>query len=241
MDDALSRVRLLVGEDGLEKVRAAKVIIFGCGGVGSWCAEGLVRSGVRHLTLVDPDCVAPSNLNRQMMAVSSTVGLPKVIALRSRLLDIAPDASIDVREEFFSSSGAASFGLSSYDYIIDAIDSLKDKAELILRACEAGGVFFSSMGAACKIDPTRVRTAEFFEVRGCPLGSALRKKLRRARTLPAHPFTCVYSDELLPNVGSPDDVSIDSYKAVTNGSLVPVTATFGFTLSSLVLRDILGI
>lgn len=232
---AFSRVERLVGPDGLAKLGRSRVILFGVGGVGGWCAESLVRSGIGHLTIVDPDCVDQSNINRQLPATSSTVGLPKVEVLRERLLDINPNCEVIALQKRYEAG--VTWGLEGYDIIIDAIDSLKDKAALILEASAAPGTFFSSMGAACKIDPTKVRVAEFFSVRGCPLGSALRKKLRQAKTLPAKPFLCVYDDEVLPNLGPEQDPGPG--KAVANGTLAPVTGIFGFTLAGLALKEIL--
>ena len=238
--DIFNRAELLLGADVMERLASARVILFGVGGVGSWCAEGLVRSGVKHLTIVDADNVVPSNINRQRMATVSTVGRSKVDALKEMLLDIDPDAVIEAVHARFNEETAASFGLENYDYIIDAIDALKDKASLILHATATPATFFSSMGAACKIDPTRVRVASFWEVRGCPLGAMLRKKLRKAGTLPAKDFLCVYDEELLPNRGEetalPEELKFD--KVSHNGSLVTVTAPFGFTLASLVISDL---
>ena len=232
---AFSRVERLVGPDGLAKLGKSRVILFGVGGVGGWCAESLVRSGIGHLTIVDPDCVDQSNINRQLPATSSTVGLPKVEVLRERLLDINPNCEVIALQKRYEAG--VTWGLEGYDIIIDAIDSLKDKAALILEASAAPGTFFSSMGAACKIDPTKVRVAEFFSVRGCPLGSALRKKLRQAKTLPAKPFLCVYDEEVLPNLGPEQDPGPG--KAVANGTLAPVTGIFGLTLAGLALKEIL--
>lgn len=233
--NAFSRVERLVGPEGLAKLGKSRVILFGVGGVGGWCAESLVRSGIGHLTIVDPDCVDESNINRQLPATSSTVGLPKVEVLRERLLDINPKCEVVALQKRYEAG--VTWGLEGYDIIIDAIDSLKDKAALILEASAAPGAFFSSMGAACKIDPGKVRVAEFFSVRGCPLGSALRKKLRQAKTLPAKPFLCVYDEEVLPNLGPEQDPGPG--KAVANGTLAPITGIFGFTLAGLALQEIL--
>lgn len=233
--NSFARVERLVGPSGLAKLGKARVILFGVGGVGGWCAEGLVRSGIGHLTIVDPDCVDESNINRQLPATSSTVGLPKVEVLRERLLDINPSCEISAIQKRYEAG--TEWGLEGYDIIIDAIDSLKDKAALILEASAAPGAFFSSMGAACKMDPTKIRVAEFFSVRGCPLGSALRKKLRRENTLPAKPFLCVYDEEVLPNLGPEQDPGPG--KAIANGTLAPITGIFGFTLCGLALQEIL--
>ena len=237
--EIFNRAELLLGADAMERLAAARVILFGVGGVGSWCAEGLIRSGIWHLTLVDADCVAPSNINRQRMATVDTVGLPKVDVLRDQLLAINPEADIRTVQARFTDDSAAAFELENYDYIIDAIDALKDKAALILHATATPATFFSSMGAACKVDPTRIRVASFWDVRGCPLGSMLRKKLRKANTLPAKDFLCVYDDELLPNLGTdtalPEELKFD--KVSHNGSLAHITAIFGFTLAGLVIQD----
>ena len=174
------------------------------------------------------------------MATVSTVGQPKVDVLKEMLLDINPSASVKTIQKRFTEASAADFELDSYDYIIDAIDALKDKAALILHAAASRATFFSSMGAACKIDPTRIRVASFWDVRGCPLGSMLRKKLRKANTLPAKDFLCVYDEELLSNRGEdtalPEELKFD--KVSHNGSLAHITAIFGFTLAGLVIQDI---
>ena len=239
--EIFNRAELLLGTDAMERLAAVRVILFGVGGVGGWCAEALVRTGVTHLTIVDADCVAPSNINRQRMATVHTVGRSKVEALREILLEINPLASIDTIQARFTDATAASFELEKYDYIIDAIDALKDKAALILHATATPATFFSSMGAACKIDPTKIRVASFWDVRGCPLGAMLRKKLRKAKTLPSKDFLCVYDEELLENRGTdtalPEELKFD--KAAHNGSLVTVTAPFGFALAGLVIQDII--
>lgn len=230
-----SRVERLVGENGLSHLENARVILFGVGGVGSWCAESLVRSGIGHLTIVDPDLVDVTNINRQLPATSSTVGLPKVEVLKERLLDINPSCQITALRERYSAG--TKWGLEGFDVVIDAIDSLSDKAALILEASASPAAFFSSMGAACKMDPGQVRVAEFFSVRGCPLGAALRKKLRREGTLPAKPFMCVYDEEVLPNLGPEQDPGPG--KAVANGTMAHITGIFGFTLAGLAIREIL--
>lgn len=233
---AFARTERLLGADGLRKLTNARVILLGVGGVGSWCAEALVRSGLGHLTLVDPDRVDITNINRQLPATTRTVGRPKVEVLKERLLEINPLCEITALQARYEKG--ADFGLASYDCIIDAIDSLTDKANLILEALACPGAFFSSMGAACKMDPTKVRVAEFFQVRGCPLGAALRKRLRKNGTLPAKPFLCVYDEEVLPNLGPEQDPGPG--KAIANGTLAPITGIFGFTLAGLVIQHIVG-
>lgn len=233
-----SRTALLVGEENMAELSRTKAIIFGVGGVGSWCAEGLIRNGIGHLTIVDPDLVAESNVNRQLMATSKTVGKVKVDVLKERLLEINPDAEIKAIRSVYSKETANSFDLDSFDFVIDCIDSLKDKADLILSAASSKATFLSSMGAALKMDPTKVRVAGFWEVRGCPLGAALRKKFRKNGTLPEKDFLCVFDDEVLENKGDGALTQNEPMngKAVINGSLVHITAIFGFTLAGLVTK-----
>ncbi len=237
--DIFNRTALLLGEAGMDALSNARVIIFGIGGVGSWCAEGLVRSGVRKLTIVDPDEVSVTNINRQLMATTSTVGRPKVEVMRERLVDINPDAEITALKTVYESETAESYDLDSYDYVIDAVDSLKNKILLILNASASKATFYSSMGAALKVDPRKVKVAEFWDVRGCPLGAMIRKKMRKAGTLPKKKFLCVYDDEVLPNLGDDGIVETDTFnKAQVNGTTAPITAIFGMTLAGLVLEDI---
>ena len=262
------RSELLLGDEAMRSIAEKRVIIFGVGGVGSWCAESLVRSGIKQLTIVDSDRVCITNINRQLMATSKTVGQVKVEALKERLLSINPSAEITAVQQIFTAETAGRFHIESYDYIIDAIDSLKDKALLILMATSSSrsGVdgkapkFFSSMGAALKLDPTRIKTAEFWKVQGDPLARALRNRFKRDKVFPKRKFQCVYSDELLQNKGhnatcgtekcmcpkakvGPGDPSLLNHewcssKAQINGTLAHITAIFGFMLAGLVIQDI---
>jgi len=251
-----NRAELLLGEDTMDILARKRVIIFGVGGVGSWCAESLVRSGISHLTIVDSDRVCITNVNRQVMATTRTLGMVKVDALRSRLLEINPSAEILALHQVYSRETASMFPLDDYDYVVDAIDSLQDKADLILHATRCSCTFFSAMGAALKLDPTRVRVAEFWKVQGCPLARALRNKFKRAKDFPSKNFLCVYSEELLQNRGVGHDCQTDdcycsrsradgstspqhsSHKAQINGSLCHEVAIFGLTLAGLIIKDI---
>lgn len=253
------RTELLLGESNLDRIRSARVIVFGVGGVGSWCAEGLVRSGIRNITIVDSDRVCVTNCNRQLLATSRTVGRVKVEVMRERLLEINPDANVTALQTVYSAESADSFHLEQYDYIVDAIDSLKDKADLILRATSLpkSVTLVSSMGAALKRDPLKVRKAEFWKVTGDPLARALRKKFKHNKVSPGRKFQCVYSEELpMENLGSlaacgtPDCIchnrdgapGADSWaatKAQTNGSLCQVTAVFGMAITSIIINHIL--
>lgn len=237
--DIFMRAELILGSDVMEQIASKRVIVFGVGGVGSWCVECLIRSGIRRLTIVDCDKVCASNVNRQLMATTKTIGRAKVEALKERLLEINPNCEITALQMMYSEETHEEFGLDQYDYIIDCIDSLKDKVSLIMRACETHAVFFSSMGAALKMDPTKIQVAEFWKVRGCPLGSALRKRMKKSGLKPAHKFKCVYSEELLENRGSnPNSETNLIVKAQINGSMAHITSIFGLTIAGLVLNDI---
>jgi tRNA A37 threonylcarbamoyladenosine dehydratase len=260
--DIFSRNELLIGQKAVHGMETARVILFGVGGVGSWCAESLIRSGICHLTIVDSDRISASNINRQLPATTETVGHVKTDVLKERLLAVNPYADIVAMEAVYTAETSASFRLDTYDYILDAIDSLEHKACLIVNATQTNATFFSSMGAALKLDPSRIRTAEFWKVQGCPLAAALRRKLKKGVRMPAGKFLCVYSDEVLENKGtetassqsgSPPADEIkeadrqteaqvqsvwDARKARINGTIVHVTAIFGFTLAGLVIQDI---
>ena len=227
-----SRTELLLGEELMERISSARVILFGVGGVGSWCAESLVRSGIKNLTIVDYDRVCVTNINRQLVATTQTIGQVKVEVLRRRLLEINPDAGITAIQEMYSAENSSLFDIASYDYVIDAIDSLKNKTELILETTRTDAKLYSSMGAALKSDPSRIAVSEFWKVRGCPLAAALRRRMKKGDR-PAKKFLCVYSEELLENKGE----SLSEGRA--NGTLVHSTAIFGFTLAGLVIQDII--
>ncbi|MBR1784047.1 MAG: ThiF family adenylyltransferase [Bacteroidales bacterium] len=259
-----NRTELLVGGDAMSLLAQTRVIVFGVGGVGSWCAESLVRSGVGRLTVVDSDRVCVTNVNRQSMATSHTVGQVKVEALRERLLQIAPGASVEAVQEIYSPSTAHLFPLHEYDFVIDAIDSLANKMELIIRATDRSlpgrPVLLSSMGAALKMDPTQVRVGEFWQVDGCPLAAALRRRMRRAKRFPGRKVRCVWSPEVLPNRGQAHscgtanclcpknkdasgradlaDHEWCTSKAQINGTMAHITAIMGFTLAGLVVQDV---
>ena len=227
------RTELMLGVEMLDALARTRVAIFGLGGVGSWCAESLVRTGVRRLMLVDPDRICLTNVNRQLMATTETAGQMKVVALAERLREINPAVDLDVRPCIYDASTAAEFDLSQWDYVIDAIDSLESKAQLIRHALSVPTVtLFASMGAALKMDPSQIRRSAFKKVEGDGLARALRRKLRRTGGLPARPFTCVWSPERRENLGP-----VEMGPRI-NGSVVHTTAIFGFTLAGLVVADV---
>lgn len=209
----------------MESLRTKHVIIFGVGGVGSFAAEALIRTGLTHLTIVDGDTVQASNINRQMPATRLTIGQPKVEALKARLLEINPDAEIIAKYEMVNGEWLTANGLDGYDYIIDAIDSVADKTDLLLyasrvRACKV----YSSMGAALRFDPTKVMTGEMMSVKGDSLARAVRERMKRLDRKPSKKIRCVYSTE-------------QAQQCETRGSLMQVTAVFGLTLASMVITD----
>ena len=206
-----------------------RVILFGVGGVGSWCAEALVRTGLRHLTIVDDDVVQPSNINRQLPATCETIGRLKVEVLRERLQSINPDAEIVALNKRYTQHSPINAQLSSFDIVIDAIDSVADKAELLLQATKAGCRVFSSMGAALRFDPTKVRVNELNRVSGDGLARALRQRFKKIGQWPSHSIRCVWAEE---------QPMAQSQLSMVKGSLMPVTATFGCTLAALVVQEL---
>lgn len=253
VNPAFQRLQLLVGSPSVRRLHELRVIVLGVGGVGGWCAEALVRSGVGHLTLVDNDTVCVTNINRQLQATTRNVGRPKVDELRDRLLAIHPRVKIESRQEVYESAARDRFDLHAYDYVIDAIDSYTQKMELIEHAWEVGATLYSSMGAANRMDVTRIRTASLWEARMDPFAKILRKGLRRRGF--HGDVTCVYSEEAplepVENTSvacgthqcfchhdDPDHRDWCATKVVINGSAMPVTAAFGMALSGLVLQDV---
>ena len=243
MSEFFCRSEVLLGEEVMSELRRVRVILFGVGGVGSWCAEALIRTGLQHLTIVDGDVVQESNINRPLPATRETIGQPKVEALKARLLTINPEAEIEAIYSMYQPSPCPSlkggetnkffptgedFGeaLSEYDYVIDAIDDVAAKTDLILNCTRTRGVkIFSSMGAALRFDPTQVTTGELMSIHGDALAKAVRARMKRLGQKPYRKVKCVYSTE-------------QAQKCEARGSLMQVTAVFGCTLASFVIDDI---
>jgi len=242
LNEIFNRNELLVGAEAMSIIRKTRVILFGIGGVGSWCAESLIRSGIGYLTLVDSDFISVTNINRQLPATTETIGQAKTDVMKKRLLSINPNATITAIQAAYTAKNNDLFQLDTYDYIIDAIDSLEHKANLIINATRTKATLFSSMGAALKLDASHIHTTEFWNVQGCPIAASLRRRFKKS-VLPAKIFLCVYSDETLENKGDPTDRSPDQSfwderKACINGAMVHITAIFGFTLAGLLIQDI---
>ena len=238
-----SRSEALLGGAAMARLAAARALVVGVGGVGSWCAEALVRTGLGRITLMDDDVVAESNVNRQCPATSRTIGRPKVEAMAERLREISPACEVTAIMARFagtardsSLAGASSLtsttrlaSLSSYDLVIDAIDSIDSKATLILAATEAGVPIASSMGAALRLDPTKVRVTRFEKVEGDGLARALRQRFKKIGRFPVTKFSCVWSTE---QVHGNQTIKQSNNQTMPKGSLMPVTATFGMCLAS---------
>ena len=220
----------------MARLAAAHVLVVGVGGVGSWCAEALVRTGLGRITLVDDDVVAESNVNRQCPATALTIGRPKVEAMAERLRAINPKCEVRGRFERFERFE----GFEGFDLIVDAIDSVDCKAELILGATEAGVPLVSSMGAALRLDPTQVRVTRFEKVEGDGLARALRQRFKRIGRWPKGRFGCVWSGEAVRGALSSEAVRTplprSGGRTIPKGSLMPVTATFGMCLASEAIR-----
>ena len=240
--ERFSRTALLAGDDMMSALARCSVLVFGVGGVGSWCVEALARTGIGRITIVDSDTVAESNINRQLPALADTVGELKVEVLRRRIARINPDCRVEALAARYSPASAADFAVESYDYVIDAIDSLPDKADLILRCTAPSSAprcgFYSSMGAARRIDPSKIAVAEFWKVAGDGLARALRTRFRRSSTFPARKFQVVYSTESpLPQAGTFAAADAAAPRQ-PNGTFAHLTAAFGLRLASLVIEDL---
>lgn len=179
MDERFSRTALLLGETAVEALAQKHVAVFGVGGVGGFAAEALARAGIGKLTIVDNDRVSPSNLNRQLLALHSTIGQKKTDVMRARLLDINPDLDVIVRDVFFLPENADTFCFADYDYVVDAIDTVAGKIALAVCAREAGVPIIASMGAGNKLDPTQFEVADLAKTSVCPLARTMRRELRK--------------------------------------------------------------
>ena len=182
----------LLGADALHKLTRSRVVVFGLGGVGSFAAEALARAGVGSLTLIDKDVVEPSNINRQLVALHSTLGRPKVDVMAERILDINPNACVVKRHEFYQPDNSDQFNLLEYDYVVDAIDTVTAKIELAVQRQNSGATMISVMGAGNKLDPTQFMISDIFDTSICPLCKVMRKELRRRKVTA---LKVVYSQE----------------------------------------------
>lgn len=231
MNEQHIRTEMMLGEEGVKRLHAARVAVFGVGGVGGYAVEALARAGVGHIEVIDSDRVSLSNINRQIIATHTTVGMYKTEAMRERILSINPEAEIVCHSIFFDESSKGSFDFKSYDYVIDAIDSLSAKVELIASATESGTKIISAMGAGNKLDPTRFEVSDISKTTVCPLARAVRIALRKRGI---NHLKVVYSKE--PPV-LPPEVS-DGEKRRVPGSISFVPSVMGLILAGEVIKDI---
>ncbi len=224
MKEEFSRTAAVIGEENLHKLKSSKVAVFGLGGVGGHAAEALVRAGVCHLDLIDFDTVSLSNINRQLCALHSTVGRKKVDVLKERFLDINPESVINTFPIFYDSNTEQQFNLSSYDYIIDAIDSVKAKLNLIVNATNVKTPIISSMGAGNKLEATAFKVADIYKTSVCPLAKVIRTELKKRGI---KKLKCVYSEEQ-PKV-----------RLTPPGSLSFVPSVVGLIIAGEVIKEII--
>jgi len=239
--DIHARTRLLVGENGLAALAASRVAVVGLGGVGSAAAELLCRAGVGRLTLVDFDEVRPSNCNRQLFALRSTLGRPKAEVAAERLADIDPGCAVDARVAFFAADTAADLDLAGHHYVLDCIDSLNPKAQLIHHCVQLGVPVITSTGAAAKTDPSRVQVGDLFHTRNCPLARHLRRRLRNlgvtAGVAAVHsPVQPHKPRGLLPE----EDLYRRGRPRIPLGSISYVPVLFGCVMAGYVVQALLG-
>lgn len=231
--ERFSRTEMLLGTEGFNKIAAARVAIFGVGGVGGHAAEALARSGVGTLVLFDKDTVSESNINRQIIATSSTVGRQKTDVMAERIRDINPEAKVVCHNVFYSSENADAYDLSQFDYVIDAIDTVKSKLLLIERATKLGVPIISSMGAGNKLDPTRFEVSDIKKTSVCPLAKVIRTELRKRGI---EHLKVVYSKEEPKKC-----VVTDGSVRHAPGSIAFVPSVVGLIIAGEVIKDISGI
>ncbi len=233
MKEQFCRSAMLLGEEAIERLAKKRVAVFGVGGVGSFCVEALARAGVGALMLFDSDEVALSNLNRQIIALHSTVGRPKAEVMRERILDINPDAVVDVYKVFYTAQNADEFDLSGCDYIVDAIDTVSAKLELIERATRLGVPVISSMGTGNKLDPSRFAIADIHKTSVCPLARVMRYELRRRGV---RSLKVLYSTE--PVITPEAQEAPAPGRRQTPGSISFVPSVAGLMIAGEVIREL---
>lgn len=231
MKEEFSRTKLLFSKEKMDKIAKAKVIVFGVGGVGGHLTEALVRSGIGHITIVDKDDVEVSNINRQLVALHSTIGKSKVEVLKERLLDINPDLVVEAYQKFYLPENEEEFDLSKYDYVIDAVDNMSAKISLVVRANKLGVPIISALGAGNKLDPTRLEVSDIYKTSVDPLAKILRHELKKRDI--KH-LKVVYSKEEPIKVNELNERN----RAIT-GSTSFVPSSMGLIIASEVIKDLI--
>ena len=244
MQNQFSRTELIIGSEGIKKLNDSKVAIFGIGGVGSYVVEGLARAGIQNFLLVDKDEVDVTNINRQIIATTKTVGIPKVEVAKQRILDINPNANVETIQEFFLPESSEIID-NSIDYIVDSVDTVTAKIELVMRANKLNIPIISSMGTGNKLDPTRFEVADIYKTSVCPLAKVMRKELK-ARGIKR--LKVVYSKEepIKPKDLNVENNSADENKEISNvhkknvpGSISFVPSVAGLIIAGEVIKDII--
>lgn len=244
--DIFTRTKLLIGEHGLQKLKNSKVIIFGVGGVGSFCIEALARAGIGHIHVVDDDTVSITNINRQLIATTKTIGQDKVEIIKNRIKDINPETEVFTTKLFYTEETASKIDFSGYDYIVDAIDTISAKILLVERANAAGVPIICSMGTGNKLDPSKFEVADIYKTSVCPIAKAMRYQLKRKGI---KKLKVVYSKEQPikvepiekdPNAKSSSEFRDTNAKKIVPGSISFVPPVSGFILASQVVNDILN-
>ncbi len=235
MSGQFIRTEMLIGEEGLEKLLSSRVCVFGVGGVGSYAVEALARSGVGKIDLVDADTVCESNINRQIIATHKTLGMYKVDAEKERILEINPNCEVGVYRMFYLPENAGDIDMSVYDYVIDAVDTVTAKIEIIKRAKEAGTPVISSMGAANKLDPTAFEVADIYKTQVCPLAKVMRRELKKRGI---ESLKVVYSrEEAIKPLQLEEE---QTGRRVTPASIAFVPSVAGLIVAGEVIKDLVN-
>ncbi len=234
MQERFSRTELLLGEEAMRRLQSARVAIFGVGGVGGYVVEALARSGVGTLDLIDNDVVSESNINRQIIATTKTIGQSKVEVAKERILDINPDAIVHAHRVFFLPETQSQFDFTEYDYVVDAIDTVTGKIALIMQAKEAKTPIISSMGAGNKMNPAMFEVADIYKTDVCPLAKVMRYELKKRNV--KH-LKVVYSKEVPMKPNGPVDAKT---KKAIPGSNAFVPSTVGLIIASEVIKDLIA-
>jgi len=233
MNERFQRTEMLLGSEGIGRLNSARIIVFGVGGVGGAVCEAAARAGIGHIELVDHDVVSITNINRQIIALTSTVGRKKVDVMRERILDINPAAEVVARDMFYTTETADEIDFSKYDYVVDAVDTVTAKLLIAEKCTSAGTPVISSMGTGNKLNPTRFEVCDIYKTEGCPLARIMRKELRKRGV---GKLTVVFSPEEPIDTGA-KEIGVRPVP----GSVPFVPPAAGFVIAGKMIRDIVGV